>query len=98
MGLVAMEVADAQSDMDAVSTAADAIAAAIKATTPWLTDQTWTGQAATAWSGEWNALYKQVQSLLANQLPGAENQVISQVRQQAEQQQARQHPGGPTPE
>jgi uncharacterized protein YukE len=94
--VIAEAVQGAQDDMSAVNAAAQAILSAIKAVSPWLTDQTWTGHAADAWCGEWNSFYKQVQSLLSNQLPGAESQVISQVRTQMEQL-AREHPGAATP-
>jgi uncharacterized protein YukE len=94
--MTAEAVQGAQDDMSVVDAAAQAILGAIKAVSPWLTDQTWTGQAASSWCGDWNSFYRQVQSLLANQLPGAETQVINQVRTQMEQL-AREHPGAATP-
>src|SRR6266851_2222681 len=94
--LMAEAVRGAQDDMSLVDAAAQKILGAIRSAAPWLGDQTWTGQAATAWCGDWDSFYRQVQSLLANQLPGAEAQVVSQVRTQM-QQLARQHHGAVTP-
>ena len=94
--LIAEAVRDAQDDMSQVNAAAQAILTAIRSAGPWLTEQTWTGQAAGKWCGDWNSFYRQVQGLLANQLPGAEVQVVNQVRSQMEQL-ARQHPGSVTP-
>jgi uncharacterized protein YukE len=82
---VAEAVQAATGDMARVQAAADAISGAIGKVRPWLTGQTWTGRAATAWEGEWTSLYNSVQSCL-NSLPSAEASVISAVRQQAEQQ------------
>jgi uncharacterized protein YukE len=94
--LIAEAVKGAQDDMSQVNAAAQTILGAIRSAAPWLSGQTWTGQAATAWCGDWDSFYRQVQSLLAGQLPGAEAQVVSQVRTQM-QQLARQHPGAVTP-
>jgi uncharacterized protein YukE len=94
--LIAEAVQGAQNDMSQVNAAAQTILGAIRSAGPWLTDQTWTGHAADAWCADWNSFYRQVQSLLANQLPAAETQVVSQVRTQM-QQLAREHPGAVTP-
>jgi uncharacterized protein YukE len=83
---VAEAVQAASGDMARVAAAADAINGAIGKVRPWLTGQTWTGPAATAWEGEWTSLYNSVQSCLNSSLPSAEASVISAVRQQAEQQ------------
>jgi uncharacterized protein YukE len=93
--LVQEAVTDAQNDMARVESAAGAIQAAIGKVQPLLTSGTWQGPAATAWIGNWQSLYKSVQSCL-NGLPAAEAQVVSQVRTDMEAQ-ARQHAGQPAP-
>jgi predicted trehalose synthase len=93
--LVAEAVSDAQNDMSRVESAAGAIQQAIGKVQPLLTSGTWDGPEATAWIGNWQALYKAVQSCLAS-LPAAEAQVVSQVRSSM-QAQARAHAGQPAP-
>jgi uncharacterized protein YukE len=88
-GMVQEAVEDASYDMGRVQAAADAISAAIAKVTPWLSGQTWTGSAATAWEGDWNTFYASVQSCL-NDLPAAESSVISATRTQMEQLAAKQ--------
>ena len=82
--LIQEAVSDAENDMATVNTAAQAIISAINAAKPWITDQTWTGTAATSWCGDWNNFYGQLLSLLQNQLPGAETTVVNNVRTQME--------------
>lgn len=93
--LVQEAVTDAQNDMARVESAAGAIQAAIAKVQPLLTSGTWQGPEATAWIGNWQSLYKSVQSCL-NSLPAAEAQVVSQVRTSMEKT-ARQHAGQPAP-
>ena len=62
--------------MNKVQAAADAISAAIRGVKPWLTPETWEGNAATAWAGEWESFYHAVQSCL-NDLPFAESAIVS---------------------
>jgi hypothetical protein len=93
--LVAETVSDAQTDMASVESAARAIQTAISKVSPLLTSGTWEGPEATAWIGEWQSLYKSVQSCLAS-LPAAETQVVAQVRSNMEKM-ARQHAGQPAP-
>jgi uncharacterized protein YukE len=82
--LVQEAVTDAETDMGTVNDAAQAIITAINAAKTWITDQTWTGSAATSWCGDWNGFYGQLLNLLNNQLPGAETTVVSNVRTQME--------------
>jgi uncharacterized protein YukE len=82
-GMVQEAVEGAASDMGNVQAAADAISAAIAKVTPWLSGQTWTGSAATAWEGDWHTFYATVTSCL-NDLPAAESSVISATRTQME--------------
>ena len=89
-GMVQEAVEDAASDMGNVQAAADAISAAIAKVTPWLSGQTWTGSAATAWEGDWNTFYATVTSCL-NDLPAAESSVISATRTQMEKLAAQQN-------
>ena len=86
--LVQEAVEDASADMGKVQTAADAISAAISKVTPWLNGQTWTGNAATSWEGDWNTFYATVKSCL-NDLPAAESSVVSSTRTQMEQEAAK---------
>jgi uncharacterized protein YukE len=74
----------AAADMGTVQAAADAISGAIGQVKPLLSGQTWTGPAADAWEGDWNACYSAVLSCL-NALPAAESSVIAGVQRQAEQ-------------
>lgn len=46
--IVGQAVSDAEADMNKVQAAADAISAAIRGVKPWLTPETWEGNAATA--------------------------------------------------
>lgn len=89
-GMVQEAVEDAASDMGNVQAAADAISAAIAKVTPWLSGQTWTGSAATAWEGDWNTFYATVTGCL-NDLPAAESSVISATRTQMEKLAAQQN-------
>jgi len=82
--LIQEAVNDAENDMATVNAAAQAIVTAINGAKTWITDQTWTGTAATSWCGDWNGFYGQLLSLLNNQLPGAETAVVSNVRTQME--------------
>jgi hypothetical protein len=82
--LISEAVSGAEDDMATVNAAAQAIIAAINGAKTWITDQTWTGSAATTWCGDWNGFYGQLLSLLQNQLPGAETTVVSNVRTQME--------------
>ena len=82
--LIQEAVSDAENDMDSVNAAAQAIITAINAAKPWITDQTWTGTAATSWCGDWNSFYSSLLNLLSNQLPGAETTVVNNVRTQME--------------
>jgi uncharacterized protein YukE len=93
--LVQEAVRDAQDDMASVESAAGAIKAAIGKVQPLLTSGTWDGPAAATWIGNWQSLYKSVQSCLDG-LPAAEAQVVSQVRTSM-QAQARAHAGQPAP-
>jgi hypothetical protein len=93
--LIAETVGDARSEMASVEAAAQAIQKAIGNVQPWLTPDTWQSGEATAWIGEWQSLYKAVQSCLAS-LPAAEAQVITQVRNSMDAL-ARQHAGQPAP-
>ena len=77
-------VQEAAADMGTVQAAADAISGAIGQVKPLLSGQTWTGPAADAWEGDWNACYSAVLSCL-NALPAAESSVIAGVQRQAEQ-------------
>jgi len=74
----------AAADMGTVQAAAEAISGAIGQVKPLLSGQTWTGPAADAWEGDWNACYSAVLSCL-NALPAAESSVIAGVQRQAEQ-------------
>lgn len=82
--LIQEAVAGAQDDMATVDAAAQAIVSAINSAKTWITDQTWTGPAATSWCGDWNGFYGQLLNLLNNQLPGAETTVVNNVRTQME--------------
>ena len=77
-------VQEAAADMGTVQAAADAISSAVAKVQPLLSGQTWTGPAADAWEGDWNACYGAVLSCL-NALPAAESSVIAGVQRQAEQ-------------
>ncbi|MGA8462062.1 MAG: hypothetical protein WB800_42195 [Streptosporangiaceae bacterium] len=79
--IVGQAVSDAEADMNKVQAAADAISAAIRGVKPWLTPETWEGNAATAWAGEWESFYHAVQSCL-NDLPSAESAIVSAVQTQ----------------
>lgn len=81
--LVQQAVEDAENDMSTVQAAVEAIEAAIKATKPWITDQTWSGSAATTWCSGWNGFYNQILGLL-NQIHAAEPVIVNQARTQAE--------------
>jgi uncharacterized protein YukE len=65
--LIAEAVKGAQDDMSQVNAAAQTILGAIRSAAPWLSGQTWTGQAATAWCGDWDSFHRPVQSLLASE-------------------------------
>jgi|HubBroStandDraft_5_1064220.scaffolds.fasta_scaffold126499_2 hypothetical protein len=82
--LIQEAVSDAENDMATVNAAAQAIVTAINGAKTWITDQTWTGTAATSWCGDWNGFYAQLLNLLSNQLPGAETTVVNNVRTQME--------------
>lgn len=88
--IVQQAVEDTENDMGNVQAAADAISGAIAKVTPWLNGDTWTGDAASAWEGDWNTFYATVKSCL-NDLPAAESSVISATRTQMEQLMAKQH-------
>jgi uncharacterized protein YukE len=75
----------AQADMNTVQAAADAISTAIGDVRRWLTPETWEGQAATEWVGEWTSFYQGVQSCL-DDLPYAESGIVSAVQTKAEAQ------------
>lgn len=79
---VAQAVQDTQADMNTVQAAADAINDAIKKVEPWLTPETWRGQAATDWADNWKTVYHGVQSWLTGDLQPAENEIVSAVRTQ----------------
>ena len=79
--IVGQAVEAAQADMNTVQSAADAISAAIANVKPWLTPETWDGDAATAWVGQWTSFYQGVQNCL-NNLPYAESDVVSAVQTQ----------------
>jgi uncharacterized protein YukE len=79
--IVGQAVDDAQADMNTVQSAADAVSAAISNVKPWLTSETWEGDAATAWVGEWTSFYQGVQNCL-NNLPSAESDIVSAVQTQ----------------
>lgn len=93
--LVAEAVASTQADMAKVQGAANAIQAAISSAQGLLTSDTWFGQPAQAWIGDWTGTYKSVQSCLGS-LPNAEASVVSAVRTQMEHL-AQQHAGQPAP-
>jgi hypothetical protein len=78
---VGQAVSMAESDMNTVQQAADAISTAIGKVKQWLTPETWRGQEATDWAGNWTTLYNSVQSCL-NDLPSAESQIVSAVQTQ----------------
>lgn len=82
--LIQEAVSGAENDMATVNAAAQAIVTAINGAKTWVTDQTWTGPAATSWCSDWNGFYAQLLNLLNNQLPGAETTVVSNVRTQME--------------
>jgi uncharacterized protein YukE len=88
--LIQEAVDEAANDMGNVQAAADAISAAIAKVTPWLNGDTWTGDAANAWEGDWNSFYATVKNCL-NDLPAAEASVISATRTQMEALMAKQH-------
>jgi uncharacterized protein YukE len=79
--IVGQAVAAAQADMNTVQAAADAIGAAVGKVRPWLTRETWEGNAAATWTGEWETFYRTVQNCL-NDLPSAESDIVSAVRTQ----------------
>jgi hypothetical protein len=93
--LIEEAVSEAESDMGRVQAAANAINAAIGKVRPLLTGDTWQGPDATSWIGDWEGLYKTVQSCLGG-LPAAEQAVVAKVRSDMESQ-ARQHAGQPAP-
>ena len=76
--------------MNTVQAAADAISTAIGGVKPWLTPETWAGNAATAWVGEWESFYHLVQNCL-NDLPYAESDIVSAVQTQMIQAAAQRH-------
>lgn len=78
---VAQAVQYAEADMNAVQAAADAIHTAIKKVEQWLTPETWRGQAATEWAGNWRTFYHGVQICLSD-LPHAESDIKSAVQTQ----------------
>jgi uncharacterized protein YukE len=82
--LVSEAISAAEGDMTTVQAAADAISDAIGKVKPWLTTETWEGDAATAWAGEWTSFYRGVQNCLSN-LQSAETDVVSAVRTQMTQ-------------
>jgi uncharacterized protein YukE len=86
--IVSQAVSAAQADMNTVQAAADAIATAAGKVKPWLTPETWEGNAATAWAGEWESFYQALQSCL-NDLSSAESQIVSAVQTQVTQLEAR---------
>lgn len=88
--MVQQAVEAAANDMGNVQAAADAISAAIAKVTPWLNGDTWTGDAATAWEGDWNSFYASVKSCL-NDLPAAESSIIHSTQTQMEALAAKQH-------
>lgn len=82
---VEQAVQGCQDDMSDVTAAAQKIEAAVRAARKWITDETWSGQPAVTWCGDWNSFYSQLLSLLANQLPGAGKLVETSVRTQMQQ-------------
>ena len=88
--IVGQAVSAAAADMNQVQMAADAISTAIGGVKPWLTPETWEGNAATAWVGEWESFYHTVQSCL-NDLPYAESGIVSAVQAQMIQAEAQRH-------
>jgi hypothetical protein len=86
--IVAQAVQSTQADMAQANAAAQAIVTAVGSAKPWITDQTWTGNPARQWCGDWNGFYQQLMGLLDGQLPNAETQVVNKVRTQMERQAA----------
>jgi hypothetical protein len=82
--IVSQAVSAAQADMNTVQAAADAITTAAAKVKPWLTPETWEGNAAATWTGEWESFYQAVQSCL-NDLPSAESEIVSAVQTQMTQ-------------
>lgn len=82
--LAAEDIASTKSDMATVNAAADAINTAINNVRRWLDGKTWTGDAADAWMGDWNAQFGRLQSLL-RQLPATEGRVVAKVTRDSEQ-------------
>jgi hypothetical protein len=79
--IVGQAVSAAEADMNTVQAAADAISTAIGSVRPWLTPETWKGNAAAAWAGGWESFYRVVQSCL-NDLPSVEADIVSAVQTQ----------------
>jgi hypothetical protein len=88
--IVGQAVWAAKADMNTVQAAADAISTAIGSVKPWLTPETWEGNAATAWVGEWESFYHIVQNCL-NDLPSAESDIVSAVQTQMIRAEAQRH-------
>ena len=82
--IVGQAVSAAQADMNTVQAAADAIITAVGKVRPWLTPQTWEGNAAATWTGDWESFYRTVQSCLDG-LPSAESDIVSAVQTQMTQ-------------
>lgn len=82
--LAAEEIASARADMATLSAAAEAISTAISNARQWMNGQTWNGPAADAWMADWEAQFRDLQSLLGA-LPAAESRVIQNVTSDAEQ-------------
>jgi hypothetical protein len=82
--LVQQAVDDASADMGNVQAAADAISAAISKAWQWVNPDTWQGQAAQNWQGDWQGFYTGVKNCLG-ELPSAESSVIDETQTQMEQ-------------
>jgi hypothetical protein len=93
--LVAEAVESASNDMSRVQGAADAIEGAVSKAQGLLDPQTWLGQPAQAWIGNWMGTYKTLLSCL-NGLPNAEASVVVAVRSQMEKI-AQEHASQPAP-